>query len=242
MHQSRLADDSLRTWTPTLGAPEGVLIEVPAAVRVELKGTRDRVLLPVILAMEAFILGATVLGGGAAVYTGLTSVSKPGEAPRVAIVLLGIGIWALAPLSYLSLMSHLRTFRAKDPFVILGPEGMTFHNQSVFVDPQPVPGSVIRNIAIGPGVTGRFTKASPWSRTRPVVLSPYAQVPNAVIEFTEPILLDRAYVAFTLYKVWVGQPPNCREPVNEVWFALEDPQGAFQVLEQWGPTSWEEVA
>jgi hypothetical protein len=163
---------------------------------------------------------------------------KPGEASRLAQLLVGAGLLALALLPAVSLRDQFRAFRERNPHLRVGTDGITVWDRGVFVDPQLISATVIRRIAIGPGVTRSFGSAH---LRRRVILAPDIPLPNALLAFRQPVLLDRAFGSLSLSRYVPASPPSWDRPVEEVWLAFDDPECAYRVLREWGaPVEWEE--
>jgi hypothetical protein len=184
-----------------------------------------------------FILLFGGLGAGF-VVSALFGDLKPGEGGRLAKGLIGAGLMALNILPAVSLRDQLRAFRERNPHVRVGANGITVSDRGVFVDPQLIAATVIRRIAIGPGITRSYGTEYRASR---VILAPDIPLPNALLTFRQPVLLDRAFAPLSLARYLPASPPSWDRPVEEVWLAFDDPEAAYRVLRDWGaPVEWQE--
>ena len=184
-----------------------------------------------------FILLFGGLGAGF-VVSALFGELEPGEGGRLPKVLIGAGLVAFTILPAVSLRDQLRAFRERNPHVRVGPDGITVSDRGVFVDPQLIAATVIRRIAIGPGITRSF--GAPYRASR-VILAPDIPLPNALLAFRQPVLLDRAFGSMSLSRYLPASPPSWDQPVEQVWLAFDDPESAYRVLRDWGaPVEWEE--
>lgn len=190
------------------------------------------------IVVAGFFMLFCVSLGAMAVLSGLFGDPEPGEGGRLAKVLIGAGLLALAILPVVSLRDQFRAFRERNPHLRVGPDGITAWDRGVFIDPQLIPATVIRRIAIGPGATRAFGTAR---RANRVILAADIPVPNALLAFTRPVLLDRAFGSLSLSRYLPASPPRWNRPVEQVWLAFDDAESAYRVLREWGaPVDWEE--
>ena len=183
----------------------------------------------------AFLLAFFAGFGAALVISGL--FGDQGAGARLVRLFIGVGLLAMAILPAVSFRDQLRAFRERDPHLRVGTDGLTVWHRGVFVDPQLISASVIRNIAIGPGVTRSFVTQHHASR---VILAPDIPPANALLRFRQPVLLDRAFGSLSYSRNFSVQPPRWDGPVEEVWLALDDPESSYRVLREWNlPVEWD---